>query len=159
MDWRVGVTLIIAILISIGWIANCIQREQVRQDLRDANEATYRSLPPEAEPLVKTIPSYNLRIGDCFNSGGLDSLSADETVDVETVVLVPCSMTWDFKVVSSFNVFGSFSSYPGDDYFFEEAQERCDQRYTVILFPLKESWDLGDRTVNCLEEPGLGFNP
>ena len=77
---------------------------------------------------------------------------------MDKVVLVPCSIDWEFKVISSFTVSGLFS-YPNEDYFAEEAYKRCDQRYTVFLFPRKESWDIGDRTINCLEEPGLNVDP
>ncbi len=38
------------------------------------------------------------------------------------------------------------------NYFVQQANQNCDRRYTYFLYPLRESWMLGDREVDCLQE-------
>ena len=42
-------------------------------------------------------------------------------------------------------------SYPGKDYFREQAHHNCGPNYTFSLQPLGEGWELGDRQVTCLQ--------
>jgi len=91
---------------------------------------------------------FSLRRGECFTRGHLDSqLWA-------TVEVVPCdSDRWLFGYLSSFRI-NLDGDYPAEDFFWDEAWRRCESGWTTILFPSKESWDLGDRGVRCLFEPG-----
>ena len=97
----------------------------------------------DPDKLDRLVGSTLLAVGECFNQ-------APETGG-QSVELVECSGEWDFKVLASFEVPDAIA-YPGDDYFSEQANERCDSRHSSILYPLAETWDLKDRTVSCLQE-------
>ncbi len=104
----------------------------------------------DPDKLDRLVNSTLLAVGECFNE-------APETGG-QSVELVECSGEWDFKVLASFEV-PDYDAYPGDDYFSEQANERCDSRHSSILYPLAETWDLEDRTVSCLQDSfGLSFS-
>ena len=65
--------------------------------------------------------------------------------------MVDCSGAWQYGVLNSFDV-AEIDTYPGEDFFQQRARERCDPRYTEFFSPLAENWELGDRTVNCIQE-------
>ena len=100
---------------------------------------------PTPTTLSAEIATVEIQDGDCIIS------TIEEGVTIETVVIVPCSGSWQYRVLGSFTVSG-FDRYPGEDSFIQLAYEQCDRRYTEFLYPLFESWTLGgDRTVNCLQ--------
>ena len=112
--------------------------------IRATNEA---STTPEAAmtPISAEIRSTNIQDGDCINS------TLPEGINIETVVIVPCSGTWQYRVLNSFQVADS-ERYPGEELFRQRAYERCDRHGSFLLFPLAEFWEAGDRTVNCLQD-------
>ena len=122
------------------------------QRIRATNEAI---APPVAtstpvpratnESLSAEIPSVDMEEGDCINS------TLPEGISIETVDIVACDGVWKYRVLNTFDVAHS-GPYPSIAYFSQQASANCDRRFTYMLYPLEESWKLGDRTVNCLQE-------
>ena len=98
----------------------------------------------ESTPLSAKITATEIQDGDCINS------TLPEGISIETVVIVPCAGTWQYRVVNSFDVTEA-DRYPGKDFFEQRAPESCDRQYSYFLRPTIESWGLGYRTVNCLQ--------
>ena len=111
--------------------------------IREINEVLATPV-AERTPLSAKITSTEIRDGDCINS------TLPEGISIETVVIVPCAGTWQYRVLNSFDV-ADADRYPGEDFFGQRAYESCDRRFSHFLFPLAESWQLGDRTVNCVQ--------
>ena len=113
-----------------------------------APDTNIEATPPS---LIAEIDASDVREGDCIIS------RLPEDVEVETFQIVTCSGDWQFRVISSFSVEAD-GSFPGDDYFVQQGFVGCNPRYTYHLIPTKESWEEGDRTINCLQERyGLGL--
>ena len=93
--------------------------------------------------LDRLVRASLLGSGECYNE-------APEADDL-SVELVDCSGEWEYRVLNSFDV-ADADRYPGEDFFEQRAYESCDQQYSYFLHPSAESWGLGDRTVNCLQE-------
>ncbi len=107
---------------------------------------------PTPTPLSAEIASVDIQDGDCIDS------TIEQRVTIESVVIVPCSGSWQYRVVSSFTV-ADFPQYPGEDHFGQLALEQCDRRSTDFLHPTSESWALKDRTISCLQKSfGLSGN-
>ena len=98
----------------------------------------------ESTLLSAKITVTEIQDGDCINS------TLPEGIRILTVVIVPCAGTWQYRVLNSFDV-AEADRYPGEDFFEQRASESCDRQYSYFLHPLAESWGLGDRTVNCLQ--------
>ena len=96
-------------------------------------------------PLSARIDAVGIQDGDCIDS------TLPEDISMESAVIVSCAGTWRYRVVNSFDV-GDYDFYPGEYVFKQRAYESCDRRYSQILFPNDESWYLGYRTVNCLQD-------
>ena len=111
--------------------------------IREINEILATPV-AERTPLSAKITSAEIRDGDCINS------TLPEDISIETVVIVPCAGTWQYRVLSSFDV-ADADRYPGEDFFEQRAYESCDRRYSYLLIPLAESWGFGYRTVNCIQ--------
>ena len=109
----------------------------------DCLQASFGLSVSDPTKLDRLVSSRSLRIGECFNS-------APETADL-MVELVSCSNEWELRVLNSFDV-ANVDRYPGENFFQQRAYERCDRRYSYILFPLIESWPLGYRTIDCLQQ-------
>ena len=132
--------------------ADRIREMNETERTRAQTPSSARTPTPTPTPLTAEIGVLEIEVGDCLNStlpGG---------VTIETVVIVPCSGPWEYRVVSSFEVTG-FDEYPGSDELSKLAGERCDRRFTYFLYPLEDSWEgasvLGfgqqDRAVDCLQ--------
>ena len=133
----VGVTAVLVSLVLMG----C---ESDAQRIRETNTAL--TTPTKTSTSLSAEISYlEIEDGDCINS------TLPEGISIETVVIVPCSETWQYRALSSFEVTGS-NGYPGEDFFSQRARESCDRSYSYILFPPVESWKLGDRRIACLQE-------
>ena len=117
-----------------------INEDEQTQTLADSG-----SLVPTPTPLSAAIHSTEIQDGDCINS------TIETGLEVDTVVIVPCSGAWQYRALNALTVPDS-DNYPGEDSFAQLANERCDRRFTEFLFPTHESWGLRDRTVNCLQE-------
>ena len=133
----VGCLVLVLSLALVGCDSNARRIREINEVL--ATPAAERTR------LTAKIDAIEIRDGDCIIS------SLPEGISIETVVIVPCSGTWQYRVLNSFLVAGG-ERYPGEDVFEQRAYEKCDRRYSFILFPLSESWSFGDRTVNCLQE-------
>ena len=99
---------------------------------------------PTPTSLSAEIGVTEIQDGDCISS----TISAG--INIQTVEIVPCSGTWQFKVLNTFNVADS-ENYPGEAFLDEQASEKCSRGTTFILFPTIESWALNDRTISCLQ--------
>ena len=135
-----GAPMIVATLVLVISLA-FVGCDSEAQRIRELNDAT-----PVAEvtPLSAEITTTEIRGGDCINS------TLTEGISIETVVIVPCAGTWQYRVLNSFDV-ADADRYPGENFFEQRAYESCDRRYSYFLFPLAESWGFGGRTVNCLQ--------
>ena len=111
--------------------------------IRATNDAVEQ---PAAEPtpISAEIDADEIQVGDCINS------TLPEGISIESVVIVPCDGPWQYRVLDSLVMAGS--DYPGEDAILQRASQRCDSRFTDFLFPLAESWQLGDRTIECLQD-------
>ena len=107
--------------------------------IRETNEDV-----PTPTSLSAEIGVTEIQDGDCISS----TISAG--INIQTVEIVPCSGTWQFKVLNTFNVADS-EHYPGEAFLDEQASEKCSRGTTFILFPTIESWALNDRTISCLQ--------
>ena len=104
--------------------------------------------------------SFGLSVTD---PAKLDRLVGLNTVDPEgcynnapetdgiLVELVDCSGPWEYRVLGTFKV-DDHDDFPGESYFDKIAYENCDRRYSLTLYPVPESWILGDRAVSCLQQ-------
>ena len=102
------------------------------------------------------LSAFSLATGDCFNNpAGARSVSS--------VTALPCTQPHNAQVFAKFKLTGSAFSYPGTTTVVRLAREGCNARTgsinrakttsvmtTGILFPLREDWIAGRRTVSCL---------
>ena len=114
------------------------------QRIREINEGLTTPV-AESTPLSAKITATEIRGGDCINS------TLPEGISIETVVIVPCAGTWQYRALNSFDV-ADADRYPGENFFGRRASESCDRRFSYFIFPETDSWGLGDRMVNCLQE-------
>ena len=131
-------TLVLVILLAF---VGC---DSEAQRIREINEGLATPV-AERTPLSAKITTTEIRDGDCINSTLPDGIS------IETVVIVPCAGTWQYRALNSFDV-ADADRYPGKNFFGQRAYEGCDRRSNYFLFPLAESWGFGGRTVNCLQD-------
>lgn len=114
------------------------------QSVREANLTPSAAVEETATPSAK-IRATQLRDGDCVDS------TIPESISIETVVIVPCSGDWAYRVTNTFEV-AAADAYPGANAIVEQADEKCDRISTLYLYPQPEGWVQGDRTVRCLQE-------
>ncbi|TDX81096.1 putative regulator of septum formation [Rathayibacter sp. PhB151] len=105
-----------------------------------------------------TTDVFQLRVGDCLN----DELSetATEVTDVPTV---PCSDAHSYEVFQNITM-AEADEYPGETATTEQADSECQAAFEGFVglsyeesqydfsyyYPTQESWDGGDRVINCL---------
>ena len=66
--------------------------------------------------------------------------------------LVDCSGPWQYRVLDTFEV-DDQARYPGELFFFQQAREHCDPRFTFVLsIPTEFTWESGLRAVVCTQE-------
>ena len=160
--WTLWLLLPIALVIYIGCESDVQRIREANQTFRASqtktaslgaltNVAPVPTFDAAPTPLVADISVIDVREGDCITSRLPDGLV------FETVQMVACSADWQFRVIGSFAV-ETTGSFPGDDYFVQQAFVRCDRRYSDHLIPTAESWAQGDRTINCMQgRYGLGL--
>lgn len=114
------------------------------QNIRATNEA---AATPEATsaPISAEIRWTEIRDGDCISS------KLSEGINLESVAIVPCSQSWQYRALNSL-VVQDRETYPGEDLFRQRAYEECDRRYSFVLFPAAISWTKGDRLILCLQD-------
>ncbi len=133
---RMGILALMLLLTAAGCTSDA-------ENIRATNEAA-ATPPVTSTPLSAEIGSTEIQDGDCITS------SLPEGVDIESVVIVPCSADWQYRALGSFEV-DDFDRYPGEASFQQRAFRECDRRFTYTLFPTEDSWRLGDRKVTCLQ--------
>ena len=119
--------------------------QQNTPSINESNTASSSVSPSNRIQRTGTISVFEVRDGDCFNSNELVETELSE------VELVDCAEDWDERAINSF-VVDLDSGFPGDFYFVQPTIEKCDRRSTYPLQPTKESWDVGDRTISCIQE-------
>ena len=133
----IGFVTLMVFLTTIGCTSDA-------QNIRATNEAA--STPQATStPLSAEIGWTEIQDGDCITS------KIPEGIDIQSVVIVPCSATWQYRALNSFTA-DDFDQYPGEAYFSRRAHIECDRHYTFLLVPLAASWAFGHRTVTCLQE-------
>jgi hypothetical protein len=68
----------------------------------------------------------------------------------DPIDVVSCGGNWDYKVLDTLVVDRS-GTYPEVNYFEQLAYDRCPSESELYLYPFPELWELGDRTINCLQ--------
>lgn len=81
----------------------------------------------------------DLQVGDCIQYGATDPVRE-----------VSCTGAYDAEVVSVAQVPGP--EYPGEASFLSLWEELCPSEANNFLYPLREDWAAGDRTLICLME-------
>lgn len=141
-------TVIALALLLILVITAC---ESNAHRIREMNEDAANSA-ATGTPIRAQIQATKIQDGDCMNT------TLTEGISIESVVIVPCSGSWQYRALSSFSV-GDSINFPGEDFFERQAYERCGPRSTDYLFSLKESWALGEHKIDCLQKDfGLSKN-
>ena len=138
-----GAPMIVATLVLVMLLA-FVGCNSEAQRIREINEGLTTPV-AESTPLSAKITATEIRGGDCINS------TLPEGISIETVLIVPCAGTWQYRALNSFDI-ADADRYPGENFFWQRANESCDRRYSFFLFPDTESWGFGNRTVNCLQD-------
>ncbi len=136
--------LFLAVLAGLLTLVACTTDEDRIKEANTAAASGGQS--GDSGQLTGKISIFDLRDGDCFNA---PTVPGSETVNMEDVELVPCSGDWVYQALSSF-VVALDGDYPGEDYFVAQVDSRCDRLSNTYIFPVAESWALGDRAVSCL---------
>ena len=138
-----GVMLLVALsAITLSMAACEDDAQSVRQSDESAAASTATAEPPTPSAEIQIT---ELEDGDCINS------TLPEGISIETVVIVPCSGDWQYRVTNSFQV-ADAEAYPDESFFLSQFSENCDRQASHYLFPLAEGWELGDRKVTCLQQ-------
>lgn len=92
------------------------------------------------------VSVFELRDAECFNEP-----NALTTFDSQRpMTIVPCSGAYDFKVLNTIATTLN-GIFPLDTYFQRQAAIHCDDRTDLYFLPTEVSWNLGDRTILCLQ--------
>ncbi len=113
--------------------------------VREANQTPAAPTATATPTISAEIQVTELEDGDCVNS------SIPEGISIDTVVIVPCSGDWQYRVLKSFQV-ADAEAYPDEDFFISQVSENCGRQTFSYLYPLAQGWGLGDRTVTCLQQ-------
>jgi len=153
---RLSTPTVISMLVIFGLLLVSCTSDAER--IRKANEAAASSdeatttqskevIAPQATqiPNSANISVFEIRDGDC-----LQMFVPDAGAEFEETEIVNCNGNWDYKSLNSF-VVEEDGIYPGDPFFHQQSISQCDRRYSISMFPSKESWALNDRTVSCLQ--------
>ena len=97
------------------------------------------------------VSIFDLRAGDCYNEPDALAIGDNETIELEGVDVVPCTQSHDFEVLELLYVDRpDGSAYPGINFFDTMFYEQCPLRSDYFIFPVPESWEVGDRVVTCI---------
>jgi hypothetical protein len=109
------------------------------------------------------VSASDLQVNDCVKEEPVaKSQPAEESVDVDSFDVVPCSQPHEASVYAIFPLGGK--AYPGDAQVTRFAQGGCERQLTkrfgtggpreyFYLTPTKQGWTAGDRDVTCLVAP------
>lgn len=109
------------------------------------------------------VSSADLQVGDCLLFP--DEMAADGSFEFESLKAVPCSEPHDLEIFANIEYRDPTDFfYPGEDRLLEYADENCDALFTnyvglpveaearlvyTATYPTSQSWDAGDRVLNC----------
>ena len=114
------------------------------QTVREANQTPAVSTSAAETPTPSAeIHVTELKDGDCVNS------TLPEGISVDTVVIVPCTGDWQFRVLRSFEA-ADAEAFPDESFFHSQVSENCVRETFSYLSPSAEGWEQGDRTITCL---------
>jgi hypothetical protein len=118
----------------------------------------------ESEDGGEDINVYDIRVGDCFDSGsGLDQFEEDEATEEFTVTRLACDAAHEAEAFGSTRITGH-QEFPGDEELTDLAFDECGrmvQPYVLdtwtldssvtffFYYPQASSWALGDREILC----------
>ncbi len=138
-----GVPLVLFALLAITLsMAAC---EDDAQTVREANQTPAVSTTTAETPIPSAeIHVTELKEGDCVNS------TLPEGIIIDTVVIVPCSGDWQYRVLRSFQA-ADAKALPDERFFLSQVSENCDRETYSYLSPSAEGWEQGDRTITCLQ--------
>ncbi|MCH7625706.1 MAG: hypothetical protein IIC83_07265 [Chloroflexi bacterium] len=94
------------------------------------------------ERLDQIVDISKLNAGECFNE--------NDQYAIPLVEIVSCEGPWQSRLLNSFIV-ELEGPYPGESYFAEQAFDRCDRLYDFYLMPVPEQWDVGYRSIDCIQ--------
>ncbi|MGP4113103.1 septum formation family protein [Streptomyces sp. 4N509B] len=110
------------------------------------------------------ISVYDLRVGDCFDSGtGLSEFDEDGQAEEHTVTRLDCATPHEAEAFGLLEVTG-YDAYPGDQEMTAVAFEECADRVQPFVldtwtlgssvtfyfyYPQRSSWAFGDREILC----------
>lgn len=164
----------LSVIVPVAVFAHETDGDRAREDVA-RRERPDDGEPPSTDPGQDTdrageeISVYNLRVGDCFDSGqnlagnGAGNGNGDGTGAVQTVTRLPCDVPHEAEAYGTVEVTGH-DSFPGSDELSDLAYRECGellQPYVVDVwtlgtdiqtfsfFPQETSWRLGDREILC----------
>ena len=92
------------------------------------------------------VSAFELRDEECFNEPNVLTIFDSE----KPMTIVPCSGAYDYRVLNTIATTLN-GIFPLESYFGRQAATYCDDRTDVYYLPTEVSWNLGDRTVLCLQ--------
>ena len=135
--------VLFALLAAALSMAACVDDAQT---VRESNQTPAVSTSTAETPTPSAeIQVTELEAGDCVNS------MLPEGISVDTVVIVPCSGDWQFRVLRSFEA-ADAEAFPDESSFHSQVSENCDRETFSYLYPPAEAWEQGDRTITCLQQ-------
>lgn len=142
-------SLLIAVVLAALALSGCTNDAE---RIERGNEAASQGTPADNSQ-TDGDSIFDLRTGDCIKD------STELNGDVGSIERIPCGSTWKLAVLNSFVMTGPDDAYPGVSAFDVEFDARCDRNATTLFHPTRESWKIGDRTINCLIEASTLFAP
>jgi len=106
-------------------------------------QSSFGLAPADREILNRIVDPLTMKEGECFN---------ETTEFTEYIELVPCSDTWQFKVMKEVHL-DLEGQYPGESYFEQQYLERCDPSTDFYIMPLPEDWSINYKTLLCINQP------
>ena len=120
--------------------------EDDAQTVREANQTPAVPTTTAETPIPSAeIHVTELKDGDCVNS------TLPEGIIIDTVVIVPCSGDWQYRVLGSFQA-ADAEALPDESLLLSQVSENCDRGTFSYLSPSAEGWEQGDRTITCLQQ-------
>ena len=140
--WVAGLLL----FLGLGFGANYFSERDMRSEIENQNLAANVSSAIGAgeSRTQQGMSVFDLRAGDCYIDSGL--------AEVDTVDVLDCSdPSATYRVLHLARV-AQDGVFPGVDYLDRQAFDQCPSSTDIYLGPTAGSWELGDRTITCLEE-------
>ncbi|TDB77496.1 hypothetical protein E1264_37495, partial [Actinomadura sp. KC216] len=155
---------IAGIVLSCLWIVGGIAGFALRGSGSGASAAddpgTTRPTPGQTKP--QEVGVTTMKVGDCINDDKVASNTTGESVEVESVKIVPCRGPHHGEVLAVFKLPGDI--LPSENQLSRLAEEGCQKRIsgkirrdpaanslaTSMYYPTLELWMSGERDVTCV---------